>query len=294
MTRLLAAALVVACALTLNLAQEKTPVLGRGSSSLPFEITAVDGKPAWIVTGRGTIYVEDLVGGLANAHSMRVSFTARATESRRAALGYLAPDSGLTLKNEQLPAFVSDLLAGQGLTLVGFTQGNARIARIEEAASLAALVTEAELAKVNEAEWVALNLTVANASNGMANLLSVYKGAYVSAYDYSGGVLITGPAERVRTAIKLMRDFDKPGVGSSVVRTYDLPEGIKADNARLVVAGLFPTEVTEVKQMDTGVSVTSRSIPKVHISVAPVGNRLIVRASSSDHALVQQVIAAMK
>ena len=294
MTRLLAAALVLAFALTLNLAQEKTPVLGRGSSTLPFEVTAVDGKTAWIVTGRGTIYVEDLAGGLANATSMRVSFTARATELRRAALGYLAPDAGVTLKNEQIPAFVSDLLAGQGLALVGFTQGNARIARLEEAASLAALVSEAELGKVNDAEWVALYLAVTNTSSGMANLLGVYRGANVSALDYPGGVLITGPAERVRTAVKLMRDFDKPGAGSTVVKSYDLPEGIKADNARLVLAGLFPSEVTEVKQMDTGVSVVSRSIAKVHVSVAPVGNRLIVRASQSDHALVQQVIAAMK
>jgi len=294
MTRILAAALVLACGLTLNFAQEKTPVLGRGSSTLPFEVATVDGKTAWIVTGRGTIYVEDLVGGLANATSSRVSFTARATESRRAALGYLAPDSGVTLKNEQIPAFVNDLLGGQGLTVVGFTQGNARVARIEEAASLAALVSEAELAKVNDAEWVALNLAVANASGGMANLLHVYKGAYVSSYDYPGGVLITGPAERVRTAVKLMRDFDKPGMGAWVVRSYDLPEGIKADNARLVLSGLFPSEITEVKQMDTGVSVISRSVPKVHVSVAPVGNRLIVRASSSDQALVQQVILAMK
>jgi hypothetical protein len=294
MIRLIAASLVIAFALAISFAQEKPPVLGRGSSTLPFEVTAVDGKPAWIVTGRGTVYVEDLLGGLANATSLRVSFTARAAESRRAALGYLAPDSGMTLKSEQIPAFVSELLAGQGLTIVGFTQGNARVARIDEAASLSTLVTDAELTKINDAEWVALNLSLVNASVGMSNLLHIYKGANVTAYDYPGGVLIYGPAERVRTTARLLRELDKTGVGSITVRTYDLPEGVKADNARLILFGLFPSDTTEVKQMDSGVSVVSRSTPRVVVMAAPVGNRLIVRASISDHTMVTQALAAMK
>lgn len=294
MTRLIAATLVIAFALAIGFGQEKPPVLGRGSSNLPFEVTAVDGKPAWIVTGRGTVYVEDLMGGMANALNMRVSFTARAAENRRASLGFLAPDSGMTLKIEQIPGFVSDLLGSQGLTVVGFSQGNARVARLEEAASLAALVSEPELAKCSDAEWVSVNLAVSGASSGIGNLLNIFKGASVQAIDYSGGVIVTGPAERVRTAAKLLRDLERAGVGAAVVKSYDLPDSVKAEGARAMVAALFPSDTTEVKQMDSGVMVSSRSAPRVVVMVAPVGNRLIVRASSADHALVAQALAAMK
>lgn len=294
MTRLFAAVLVVAITLTLNMAQEKPPVLGRGSASIPFEVTAVDGKPAWIVTGRGTVYVEDLMGGMANAMNMRVTFTARASELRRAALGYLAPDAGITVKNEQIAGFVSELLAGQGLTVVGFSQGNARVARLEEAAALAAVVSEGELAKANDAEWVAVNLTVLDTTSAAASLLHFYRAASVSTYDYNGGLLLTGPAERVRTAAKMLRELEKAGLGATVVKAYDLPESIKADVAAANLRSLFPGDVTEVKQMETSMHVVTRTAPKVHVMLAPSGNRLVVRASPGDHALVAQAIAAMK
>ena len=82
MTRLVAALLVVTVSLAFAAAQEREPgvrfPLGGASSNLPFEVSQVDGKATWKVRGRGTVRIEDLIGGLANAHSMRISYGARA------------------------------------------------------------------------------------------------------------------------------------------------------------------------------------------------------------------------
>lgn len=294
MTRLLAATFVVALAVVAGFSQEKPPVLGRGSSNLPFEVTTVDGKPAWIVSGRGTVYVEDLLGGYANATGQRVSFTYQAAEMRRVPLGYFAPDGGMTVKHDQIAAFVSDTLAGGGLTIVGFTVGNTKVARQVEGAALSLYVEEPALARLHDAEWVTTSVSLVNVSSNIGNALAVLRGAFVTVSDYGGNVVISGTAERVRAAVRMLREFDKPPAGQPIVRSYDLPDSVKPDNARVTLTGLFPGETTEMRHTDTGAVYTTRSAPRVNVVTAPVGNRLIVRASASDHVLIAQAIAAMK
>ncbi|KAA0216386.1 hypothetical protein EDM80_04240 [bacterium] len=294
MTRLLAALLVLGLALSFSWAQER-PTFGRGVVNLPFEVVTVDGKTGWKVTGRGTVSLDDLVGGLANATGLRVSFSANAMEARRTTLSYIAPDAGMTLSNAELAGYTGELLGGQGLTLVGFTTGSAKVARIEEAASHAIMVGEAELGAMHASEWVTFSASFVHLSpRAASNALSLYRGADMTIVGHESGAVLTGRAERVRTAMRLLREMDKPAAASQMVRAYDLPEGVKAESARALLGSLFPGDVTEVQNIETRVTVTTRQQPRVTSYGSLTGNRLIVAASPQDHTLVAQALASMK
>lgn len=294
MTRLLAALLVLGLALSFSWAQER-PTFGRGVVNLPFEVVTVDGKTGWKVTGRGTVALDDLVGGLANATGLRVSFLANAMEARRTTLSYIAPDAGMTLSNAELAGYTGELLGGQGLTLVGFTTGSAKVARIEEAASHAIMVGEAELGAMHASEWVTFSAGFVHLSpRAASNALSLYRGADMTIVGHESGAVLTGRAERVRTAMRLLREMDKPAAASQMVRAYDLPEGVKAESARALLGSLFPGDVTEVQNIETRVTVTTRQQPRVTSYGSLTGNRLIVAASPQDHTLVAQALASMK
>ncbi len=294
MTRLFAAVLVLGLALSLTWAQER-PTFGRGTANLPFEVVTVDGKTGWKVTGRGTVSLDDLLNGLANATGLRVSFSADAMEARRTTLSYIAPDTGMTLSNAELAAYTGELLGGQGLTLVGFTTGSAKVARIEEAASFAIMVGEAELGAMHPAEWVTFSASFVHLSpRAASSALSLYRGADMTVVGHESGAVLTGRAERVRTAARLLREMDKPAAAGQMVRTYDLPDGVKADSARALLGSLFPGEVTEVQNIETRVTVTTRHQPRVTSYGSLAGNRLIVAASPQDHTLVAQALASMK
>ncbi len=297
MTKLIAAALVVACALTINYAQERPeprPMFGRGTSNLPFEVVSVNGESGWKVTGRGSVSVEDLLGGLANATNLRVSFSARAGDSKRINLSYLASDSGMTLENKALAGYCGELMGAQQLALVGFTTGRATVARIEEAAGLAVLVTEAELAGIDGAEWVTVNLPIVNVTSRDAEkLLALYRATPMTTVDYPGGVVVSGPAERVRAAARLLRDMDKPGAGLGMVRAYDLQDSVKATAAREALLALFPGETSEARVVEGSILLSKSATPRVTVAAAST-SRLIVFASTADHALVQQALTALK
>ena len=300
MTRLFAAVLVLGLALSLTWAQER-PTFGRGTANLPFEVVTVDGKTGWKVTGRGTVSLDDLLGGLANATGLRVSFSADAMEARRTTLSYIAPDTGMTLSNAELAAYTGELLGGQGMTLVGFTTGSAKVARIEEAASFAIMVGEAELGAMHPAEWVTFSASFVHLSpRAASSALSLYRGADMTVVGHESGAVLTGRAERVRTAARLLREMDArieraaARAAGQMVRTYDLPDGVKADSARALLGSLFPGEVTEVQNIETRVTVTTRHQPRVTSYGSLAGNRLIVAASPQDHTLVAQALASMK
>jgi type II secretory pathway component GspD/PulD (secretin) len=303
MTRVLAALFVVAACTVFTLAEEEKPPVrfpfGPGQTNVPFELVPQDGKTAWKVSGKGNVRVEDLVGGLASAQGLRVSYSMAAAGRLRDSLPYVGPDVGVVIPHAELTEFASDLLSSAGLTIVGASTGKARVVRIEEAAGHALYVTEPELEKLPAGEWVMVRGAPRYASVETIAMVAQARtraDGGVQLRVETGAFVVTGMAGPVRTMLRLIRDADVPGAGDDgkLVRVYDLPGSAKAADAVLVIRALFDDPGQSVHNIEKNVVIQAKGASRVNAAALPANNRVVVRATGADHALVQAVIDAMK
>jgi hypothetical protein len=77
-----------------------------------------------------------------------------------------------------------------------------------------------------------------------------------------------------------------------VVRSYDVPEGMNANELAASLSSLFSPPEATVRDLEGRLVVHERR-PQV-ASIVAVGNRLLVRAGTSDQALVETAINALR
>lgn len=299
MTRLIAALLLILSAFALASAQQPDPPeppvrlpIGGGRSYLPFDVVDQDGKKAWKVVGRGNVKVEDLVGGLSTALGKRISFTTATVGNTRYTVSYTAPEGGIVIANAELLDFSNELLAAAGVTVVGLSGSKGTLVTHSEAGGYSVLATAAELEGMPATEWV--TVTHATTHIGSQALRDVLTRNVSVMHDYSRHV-ITGPAEQVRKALRLLRELDQPRTDqqADAIRTYTLPAGVQSAAAANALAMLFEVNTTEIKDMEGKYRVIDRT--RARVTVAAHGaSKLIVRASVQDHALVAAALDAMK
>lgn len=296
MTRIFAALLLIVLAFALASAQDPEPPvrlpIGGGRSYLPFEMVQQDGKQAWKVVGRGNVKVEDLVGGLSTALGKRISFTSATVSQTRHTVAYTTPEGGVVIPNAELLDFSNQLLASASLAVVGASRGNGTLVTFNEAGGHALLVGAAELGAIPATEWISVVHTSTFANS--AALRDTLTRQVSVAQDYDR-IVITGPAEHVRKSLRLLSEFDQPRTDrlAETVRAYTVPAGLQAPAVSNVLAQLFESGTTEIKDMDGKYRVTERSKPRVSIAAHGTG-KVIVRASVQDHALVAAALDAMK
>lgn len=303
MSRILAALFVVAACTVFTLAEEEKPPVrfpfGPGTTTLPFDIVQQDGKTAWKVTGKGSLRVEDLIGGLASAHSLRVTYSQRAAGKLKENVPYVGPDGGVVIGNTELADYASDLLASTGLTIVGASTGKARVLETSEAPTYALYVSEAELEKLPATEWAMVRGMPRFASVATIAMVAQARargdGAVTMRVEDSGYVII-GMAGQVRVMLRLIRDADVAGAGADgkLVRVYDVPAAIKADAAASIIESLFEESSQSVHNVEKNIVIQTRNSQRVNVRALPTNNRIIVRATAGDQSLVQGAIEAMK
>jgi hypothetical protein len=302
MTRILAAALLVLTALTVTSAQEgDKPVarlpIGGGRSYLPFDVVQQDGKVAWQLVGRGSVKVEDLVGGLSSALGRRINYTGTSNNASRGTVPFVAPESGVTIPNEELLSFSNELLAPASLAVVGLTQGNGVLAGIGEASRYAPFVSAGEVATMPSGEWVTVSreLIHANESTIREAINSTMGRNEGLAGVHGKQMLVTGPAWHVRKLLAVVDTVDVPGggQGAEMVRSYAVPATIQAQQAAGLLRELFDNGTTTVTYPENDVKIVNRDTSRAHIVALP-GNRVLVRAPASTHALVTAAIEAMR
>jgi hypothetical protein len=302
MTRIFAAALLVLAALTVTSAQEgDKPVarlpIGGGRSYLPFDVVQVDGKTAWQVVGRGSVKVEDLVGGLSSALGRRINYTGHSNNSSRGTVPFVAPETGVTVPNEELLSFANELLASVSLTVVGITQGNGVLARLDEAPRYAPFVSAGEVATMPSGEWVTVSRELVHANeHTIREAVNSTMGRGDSATGVHGKqLLVTGPAWHVRKVLAVVDSVDVAGggQGTEMVRSYTVPAAVQAQQAAGLLRELFDSGTTTVSYPDNDVKILNRDTSRAHVVALP-GNRVLVRAPAATHALVAAAIDAMK
>jgi hypothetical protein len=301
MSRIFAAALLCIVALTLAAAQEDDkPVrlpMGGGRSYVPFEIIQVDGKTAWRAVGRGTVKVEDLVGGLSTALGKRVAMTSKGSAAARTTVSWLAPDTGVVIGNDELIEFTNDILAASHLVVVGMSGGKGTLAHTEEAAPYSPYVSAGELDGLPRGEWATVTLATDYADR------EAVKEAFQSAVAGSSArlgiagnqLVMTGPVDQVRKALKVIDAIDAPGAsyGGEIVKSYTLPATVQPEQAMLVLRGLFARGNRTVTDLDGKLIVREDNSPGIHAMPLP-GNRILVRASVPNQALAAAAIAELK
>ncbi len=302
MTRIFAAALLILAALTVTSAQEgDKPVarlpIGGGRSYLPFDVVQQDGKIAWQVVGRGSVKVEDLVGGLSSALGKRINYTGSSNSSSRGSVPYVAPESGVTIPNEELLSFSNELLESVSLAVVGLSQGNGVLASIGEATRYAPFVSAAEVATMPSGEWVTVSRELIHANEqtvrDAVNLTMGRNGGMAGVHGKQ--LLVTGPAWHVRKLLAIVNTVDVPGggQGTEMVRSYTVPASVQAQQAAGLLRELFDSGTTTVTYPDNDVKIVNRDTSRAHVVALP-GNRVLVRAPAATHALVLAAIDAMK
>lgn len=303
MTRVLAALLVVAACTALTLAEEEKPPVrfpfGPAQTSLPFEVIQQDGKAAWRVAGKGTLRIEDLVGGLASARNLRVTYSQQAAGRIKESVPYVGPDAGIVVPNAELADYASDLLASAGLAIVGASTGKARVVKTDEAPAIALYVNEIELPELPASEWVTVRGTLRLASIDTVSVLAQTRArgeGGLTVRTESSNFLLTGPAGQVLVMLRMIREADTASAGSDgkLVRVYELPASVKNADAVLVIRALFDEGGQSIHNVEKNIVIQANRGNAVNVAALPPNNRIVVRASTSDHALVQAAINAMK
>jgi hypothetical protein len=299
MSRWIAALLVVVAAFALTAAQDEgeKPLrfpFGGSKSQLPFDVIEVDGKPAWRVVGRGTVRAEELVAGLASAVDIRVTYDAAGAAMARNNVPFVGPDAGMTVPNDQLADYVSDLIGAANLTLVGHSTGRARVVRIDDGFAYARTVTTQELASLPATEWVSITHSGISKDSAARSLFDHLRAAHVYVRAEDGVVIAVGRVEHIRNVQAILEKAGSGSDGMSVV-AYDLAASVKAADAARVISELFATSSTTVDDLDgKGYRVRAEEQRDVNVSVVPGINRLLVRATAVDHRLVKASLDAMK
>jgi hypothetical protein len=305
MSRWIAALLVVVCALAVSVAQDtpkpepKDPVrfpFSGSKSQLPFDVVEVDGKQAWSVAGRGSVRVEELVAGLSTATSLRLTYDASAADKAKNTIPYVGPDSGMLVKNAELADYVSDLLAGTNLTLVGHSTGRARVVTVNDAAGFARAIEPAELAVLPASEWVSLTRAGLDPElRAHRQLFDHFRSAQVRISMDDGAFSATGRVEQLRNVVAILAKIEAQGSGGQIVRAYDLSANLSAADAAGMLNALFATTTTSVDDLEgKGYRVRTEDRRDVTVSVVPGQKRVLVRASEADHRLVKAALDAAK
>ncbi len=303
MTRLVAALLAVALCTVFTLAEEEKPPVrfpfGPSQTTLPFEVVQQDGKTAWKIVGKGSVRVEDLVGGLSTANALRVSYSQYASSRLRENLPYVGPDAGVVIPSAELADYSSELLSAAGLTLVGASTGKARVVSTSEAPAYALYVAESDLEKLAASEWVVVRGAPKYASMDVISMVAQSRRRADGSVSFSaqaGSFIITGMAGEIRTMLRLMRDLDQPGAGSEgkLVRVYDIPASVKAADAALVIRALFEEPGQTIQNVEKNIVIMTNRRSDLNVTALPANNRIVVRATAGDHALVQSTIDSMK
>lgn len=295
---LLAVCACLCVAAAFAVAQDDKPVrLPLGSKTqLPFEVTGEGAQRTWRINGRGTIKIEDLLGGLASATGKRVAYSRTAMELARSTVSYLAPDEGVTVPAAEIPLYVSDLLGAAELTVTGFNGTTLRVVRLSEVAEYATAVEGNDLSTFPEAEWV--TVFVVSSHGGGGDLDHFWKdpmrlGRYHVRTVYNG-VLVSGRVDVLRPRLRMFKLVDQAGAsGGAFVRSYDAPAGINAADAKRALQELFVRKGTSVNALDGKYQVTESDQSDAQISISPGSSKLLVRARAADHASVEVALAAM-
>jgi hypothetical protein len=300
MSRWIAALLVVVSAFALSAAQDEgeKPLrfpFGGSKSQLPFDVIEVDGKPAWRVVGRGTVRAEELIAGLASAVDIRITYDAAGAGLAKNNNPFVGPDAGMTVPNDQLADYVSDLISSANLTLVGHSTGRARVVRIDDGFAYARMVTTPELATLPATEWVSITHTGISNDTDVRSLFDHLRAAYVYVRADDGVVIAVGRVEHIRNVQAILEKAGNGGSDGMFVGAYDLAASVKAADAARVIGELFATSSTTVDDLDgKGYRIRAEEQREVNVSVVPGMNRLLVRATAADHRLVKTSLDAMK
>ncbi|MCB9932606.1 MAG: hypothetical protein H6841_04200 [Planctomycetes bacterium] len=304
MSRLIAALLVVAAAFALSAAQEAPkpePLprfpFGGSKSQIPFDVVEQDGQKAWRVAGRGNVRIEELIAGYSSATGKRVSYDSAAANASKNSVPYVGPDDGMLVPNAELGDFVSELLEGGQLTLVGHSGAKVRVVRLDDAAGFARVVEAGELAGLPDTEWVTLVRTGLQTSpRGYSRALQHYMRSGVQIGMEDDMLIATGRVAQVRNLENLITKLESAASGSDgmQVRSYDLPANVKSADAARVIEELFEEPTVSVQELEGKYTVRSDARRDVHVSLVPGANRLLVRARAADHGLVKSALDALK
>jgi hypothetical protein len=304
MTRLIAAVLVISCALALVTAQGLGGPGGSGSpspfgsqrSSTPFQVVERDGKSAWKVSGRGNVKVEDLLGAFATATGVRVHYTQEASRQLSSNVQYISSDNGIEILNDEIPNYVNDLLEGANLAIVGFSTGQARLVTVNEARSWAVPARPDALDALPRTEWASVRMQLEHADATAILRMLGTAGMRQPVQTPVGGnaFLLIGPVGQMRNAITTIAALDEPGAGTrgDVVRSYNVPEGMNANAVATSLSTLFSPPQATVRDLEGRLVVQER---RAHVaSIVAVGDKLLVRASGSDQQLVEAALNALR
>lgn len=301
MSRWIAALFVVVAALAFAAAQDEgeKPVrfpFGTSKSQLPFDVIEQDGAKAWRVAGRGNLRVEDLVAGYITATGKRVVYDTTAGNYAKQTVQYVGPDGGMTISNKELGDYVSELLEGARLTLVGHSTNRARVVQLEAASGYASVVQPDDLESLPETEWVTLSWNNVAEAHKFREQLSHFRVALVSVYGSETNLTVTGRVAQLRNVNKLVENRVGTLTGSDgmQLKTYQLPETVKAIDAQRNLNELFELPSVSVTRTDGNYKVTEQPARQIHVSIVSGRNRLLVRATPADHALVAGAIDSMQ
>jgi hypothetical protein len=300
MSRWIAALVVVVTAFVLSAAQDEgeKPLrfpFGGSKSQLPFDVIEVDGKPAWRVVGRGTVRAEELIAGLASAVDIRITYDAAGAGHSKNNVAVVGPDAGMTVPNDQLADYVSDLISSANLTLVGHSTARARVVRIDDGFAYARTVTTQELATLPATEWVSITHSGISKDSDVRSLFDHLRAAHVYVRAEDSVVIAVGRVEHIRNVQAILEKTGSAGSDGMSVVAYDLAASIKAADAARVLSELFATASTTVDDLDgKGYRIRAEEQRDVNVSVVPGMNRLLVRAAAADHRLVQASLDAMR
>ena len=299
MSRWIAGLIVVLTAFVFVAAQEDDPPLrfpfGGSKSQLPFDVLEQDGKKVWRVLGRGNIRVEELIAGYTTASGKRVTYDASTGTAAKSSVQYVGPDEGMIIDHDDLGNYVSELLEGARLTLVGHSTDKARVVQLDSAHGFARVVETSELSTLPETEWVTLSWN--NIGDGQAiGQLGHFRRALVYFDGSDSQLTVTGRVAQLRNVNRLVEnrlsnEFDSEGMQ---LKAYNLPATVKAADAQRVLNELFDMPSTSITRIDGDYRVTDTGERAVKVSIVSGLNRLLVRASPADHTLVQAAIAALQ
>lgn len=299
MTRFLAAVVVIVATMAVTMAQADPRMpLGR-LNPLSIEVIEQDSKNSWRVAGRADIRVEDLMSLFAGATQTLVSYSDSTIQ--RHSVNYTAPEKGILLDDKAIPMFVSDLLHSVNrYTMVGFTEGRTRVMSADEAHGYARYIDPGALASMNEAEWVIIRVPLERVEArwivGMLdNTLGEAKRS-MRLQAVGSFIVISGRVDRVRRLHRFVLDLDSSAttaMSEHLVRSFDVPAGVKAVDIITVIGVHFPVSTTTVTR-ETGASVTETRIPRVTASISTNGAKVVARGTKADLNQVESLINAMK
>lgn len=301
MSRWIAALIVVLTAFLFAAAQDpgEKPLrfpFGGSKSQIPFDVMEQNGQKVWRVVGRGNVRVEELIAGYTTISGKRITYDASAAAGSKSSVQYVGPDDGMFIAHDDLGNYVSELLEGAGLTLVGHSGDKARVVELGRAHGYASVVESSALAGLPETEWVIVTWEGIGDADDMKRRLQVFQSALVRIDGDGHSLTASGRVAQLRNVNGLVERqlATATGTGAMQVRSYNMPGAVKAVDAQRVLNELFEVPTTTVTQTDGNYRVTTDGRKSVHVSLVTGANRLLVRATGADHELVKTAIAALQ